>query len=783
MAPIYPRKYVMSKSSNHSQGPSHEAGQAPRQGSPDPAAKWLRQAALWCAASALWAPLSALAQTTDGKIAGDLGSYLPTTSSCPPSKPGQPEIACGEMTIAPPDNSWAKTVNGVQYAKIVVVSNSTDPTLAALRRAVLDAGGSVYQRYLAVRAVSAMVPVARLTAIAARQDVVSISPNRFAARTLSLLEQATGLSTARQSSFNGQTADGTGVGIAILDSGIAWNHRAFRTADGTTSRVRKAVDYGTTGISSGGGGRGWTPGQDTSNAFAPGSSLLEMRIANDKAPRPDVLGHGTHVASVAAGRTARAGVESAGLAVNANLYDVKVLKDDGTGMLSDVLAGIDWVIYHAREYNIRVMNVSLATNGNESYQTDPLCRAVRSATAAGITVVAAAGNFGLAIKNSETYGSIGSPAIDPTVITVGSAHGHDTAARTDETINKFSSRGPTRGKYIDANSVARRDNFLKPDLVATGNRIVGALATDSNGSSGSANTLAANYSELTKAFGGLAQPANQAVMYLSGTSISAPVVSGAVAMMLQVNPGLTPPLIKAILQYTAEARPGANLLQQGTGLLNVEAALKVASVLRTDIAASVERGSIRAGDSLLASGKSLPLPSSSILGTSAQWSRLVTAGGNHLLTGNILLTHFQPIYDHRLTWAGPRAHRMKVTWGAVAPLTNMINPVIVGGERVPVAASPARPVEVPVSFDEVPAASQGLILAGVGSASRMAGQSSLRGRTGVFRDVATLAAWVRSGSGDVLSQGVILAEGVVLAEGMVLAEGLVLSESNHKGEP
>ena len=110
---------------------------------------------------------------------------------------------------------------------------------------------------------------------------------------------------------------------------------------------------------------------------------------------------------------------------------------------------------------IRVMNVSLATNGNESYQTDPLCRAVRSATAAGITVVAAAGNFGLAIKNSETYGSIGSPAIDPTVITVGSAHGHDTAARTDETINKFSSRGPTRGKYLDANSVARRDNFLK----------------------------------------------------------------------------------------------------------------------------------------------------------------------------------------------------------------------------------------------------------------------------------------------------------------------------------
>jgi subtilisin family serine protease len=73
---------------------------------------------------------------------------------------------------------------------------------------------------------------------------------------------------------------------------------------------------------------------------------------------------------------------------------VAVLDNAGFGQLSDLLAGIDWVIHHAREYNIRVMNLSLAADSSESWQADPLARAVRSATAAGITVVVAAGNSG-----------------------------------------------------------------------------------------------------------------------------------------------------------------------------------------------------------------------------------------------------------------------------------------------------------------------------------------------------------------------------------------------------
>ena len=122
-------------------------------------------------------------------------------------------------------------------------------------------------------------------------------------------------------------------------------------------------------------------------------------------------------------------------------------------------------------------------------------------------------------------------------------------------------------------------------------------------------------------------------MQLSGTSIAAPVVSGTVALMLQANPGLTPPLIKAILQYTAQPLVGASLVQQGAGSLNVDGAVRLAKALRTDIAGAVAAGTIQPGDNLLASGQSLPEPVSTVNGEIVNWSRVVFAGGSHLLSG------------------------------------------------------------------------------------------------------------------------------------------------------
>ena len=146
----------------------------------------------------------------------------------------------------------------------------------------------------------------------------------------------------------------------------------------------------------------------------------------------DPHGHGTHVASVAAGTARHYGSttsDSTGIAPGASVYDVRVLDDVGAGTLSDALPGIDWVICHAKDYNIRVLNLSLAASSPESWLTDPLCVAVRSATAAGITVVVAAGNFGQNALGQETFGTIGSPGIDPSVITVGASHTSSGTAR------------------------------------------------------------------------------------------------------------------------------------------------------------------------------------------------------------------------------------------------------------------------------------------------------------------------------------------------------------------
>jgi subtilisin family serine protease len=142
-------------------------------------------------------------------------------------------------------------------------------------------------------------------------------------------------------------------------------------------------------------------------------------IQNGFAAKEDRYGHGTHVAAVAAGRGGFQSQDTTGIAPHANLWDIRVLDDKSFGQLSDVLAGIDWVLYDAKFKNIRVMNLSLGGDSTESYQTDPLARAVRSAVAQGVVVVVAGGNYGANAAGKEAFGTISSPGHEPSVITVG----------------------------------------------------------------------------------------------------------------------------------------------------------------------------------------------------------------------------------------------------------------------------------------------------------------------------------------------------------------------------
>ncbi|HEY6354941.1 MAG TPA: S8 family serine peptidase, partial [Burkholderiaceae bacterium] len=546
---------------------------------------------------------------------------------------------------------WARDVRGVRQVQLIVVSDSPDPEMKDLRRHVLRMGGSVHAVHAAVHALTVQIRASQVHALAQRDDVVSVSPNRSTARTASLLESTTGALSSNvrpNSSKNSYTGlDGSGIGIAIVDSGVMRTHYAFADATGA-SRVRRNVDMLNTNVAS------WASGVDAVTSLSPGGSSMqayEARVANDDGLLQDPYGHGTHVASVAAGMSryySPGTPDSTGIAPNANLYDVKVLDANGTGTLSDALEGIQWVLYHAKEYNIRVMNLSLATDSTESWRTDPLCVAVRSAAAAGITVVVAAGNFGFDAAGTEVYGRIGSPGTDPSVITVGAVNMHNTAGRQDDSVNGFSSRGPTRGTFTDSAGVLSIDNLLKPDLVAPGNRLIGAASTAADPLPPTWNTIAAaHFDDLVGALG-IVQRANETQMMLSGTSIAAPAVSGAVALLLQANPGLTPPLVKAILQYSAQPLPGANLLQQGAGLLNIDGAVALATALRTDLASAIASGTIASGQSMLAPGATMPSASSTLAGGSFAWSRIVYAGGNGVVSGNALFTKYQPIWDPRL---------------------------------------------------------------------------------------------------------------------------------------
>ncbi len=291
-------------------------------------ATWWLAAAVTIALSLPWQPLSA--QTTGGsKIASDLLKVI--------AKPSDPKT------------NWYKQVSGRPLVKVLIVSASGEPDLATLRRSVLDAGGSVYYRYTSVSALSALLPLDKVTAIASLPDVQSISPNRITSRTQSELELITGAAAVRGASGIVRL-DGSGIGIAMLDSGIAWNHASMNDAAGR-SRVVRAVNVqkvGDTAV----GGKDWTVGIDVAALLTPGSAAsitLEQSIAADALATPDSYGHGTHVASIAAGSGGFRSIDATGVAPNAKLIDVQVLDANGYGQVGDVLAGIDWVIANAKQ--------------------------------------------------------------------------------------------------------------------------------------------------------------------------------------------------------------------------------------------------------------------------------------------------------------------------------------------------------------------------------------------------------------------------------------------------
>jgi len=264
----------------------------------------------------------------------------------------------------------------------------------------------------------------------------------------------------------------------------------------------------------------------------------------------DESGHGTHMTSVLAhsGPVTSDGQPTGsfkGIAPDVQLVAVKAFSHSGQGEMLDIVRGVQWVVDNREEYGIKVLNLSFASRPRWNYWLDPVNQAVMRAWAAGITVVAAAGNEG-----PEPM-TIGSPGNLPYVITVGALTDSWTPDdRDDDYIPDFSSRGPTPSAHI------------KPDIVAPGGHITGITRPGS--------TLIEDYPEYLLQSGGFV---------MSGSSQATALVSGIAALLLQLEPDLSPDDLKCKLLSSADPAINSDGLlayspfQQGHGSVNVTRAI------------------------------------------------------------------------------------------------------------------------------------------------------------------------------------------------------------------
>ena len=393
---------------------------------------------------------------------------------------------------------------------------------------------------------------------------------------------------------------GKGIGVAVIDSGItAWHDDLYLEGSKSPRSAPRVVHFKDFTVEA--NPRVWTSDQPS-----------------------DEYGHGTHVAGVIAGNGFDSGGARTGVAPEANLIGLKVLDADGQGYISDVIAALDYAIAIRDAYNIRVINLSVASGVFESYHTDPLAQAARRAADAGIVVIAAAGNLGTNARGEPQYGGVTCPGNAPWVLTVGAASHEGTRPRGNDTLARFSSRGPT---WIDF--------AAKPDLVAPG------VGTESL--SDPHSTLYSTYVDYL--LDGTRDTPYKPYLSLTGTSMAAPVVAGTVALMLEANPDLTPNAVKAILQYTAEVREGESFLAQGAGLLNTLGAIRMARFFATP-----KRGTPEPGDVI---------------------EREYVAWSEHLIWGNDRISGGIPL-------PGSNAWALGVTWGADA--TSSGEPIVWGAK-------------------------------------------------------------------------------------------------------
>ena len=505
----------------------------------------------------------------------------------------------------------------VQYkASFQLCSNGGGLLGGASCQLVNLVGGTVSAVFSLINAVAGTMTAGNVVALSNQSNVSYISLDRALNATLDYSANGVNAPVAWNSGL-----DGAGIGVAVIDSGI-YSHPDLLS----TSTGRSRVVY--------------------RQSFVGG-------VQNDD------FGHGTHVAGIIAGNGSTSNVPGsphvlAGIAPQANLLDLRVLDQNGSSNDSVVIAAIQTAVNLKLAYNVRVINLSLGRPIYESCTLDPLCEAAEAAWNSGIVVVAAAGNLG---RNG--YATVLSPGNSPHAITVGAMKTEQTYTRSDDLIASYSSKGPT---YIDMT--------VKPDIVAPGNLVVSLLAPGS--------TLANEFPEDIVAPSYYSSSASGPAEYLrlSGTSMATPVVSGAVALILQKEPALSPDTIKARLMKTAsktfpvssiatDSTTGQSYTSYydvftiGAGYLDVAAAL--ANYDQT-LASSV---SPTANYNPASEQGRMVLPVTSNWAWLPQWSPTLVWGSTVLPNGNT-------IWNSSYAWGSSGSWGTSIAWGSSGPNSTSI---------------------------------------------------------------------------------------------------------------
>jgi serine protease AprX len=307
-------------------------------------------------------------------------------------------------------------------------------------------------------------------------------------------------------------------------------------------------------------------------------NIVNPRASEDEFHTPDVSSwHGMMTSVVAAGNGYLSHGLYRGIASGARLVLVKV---GGTPRIchDDIRRGLEWVVAHREQYNIRVVNVSCGGDREASYLTDPLSQAAEAAVRAGMVVVCAAGNAGHA-----PHHAVLPPASTPAVITVGGLDDRNTLEFHDSEIYR-SSYGPTM------------DGLQKPELIAPSIWLAAPILPGTP-TAAEAELLAQlqaapdrELRSLLQAHQGVnaeldaardlplylirqliaikihdANVINESYKHVDGTSFAAPIVSAVVAQMLEANPRLSPQQVKLILLETAVRLAEVPVEQQGWG--------------------------------------------------------------------------------------------------------------------------------------------------------------------------------------------------------------------------